>query len=194
MSTNDIPNFTVILNKLVEGSHQLEDQDALLGAVHKELQILAAGFMRNERANHTLQPTDLVHEVYLRLVDAEQVGIQGRTHFFGIAANAMRQVLIDHARKRNSLKRGGDWKRLSLTTIENIGFAGEIDLLDLDQALTKLEKMDPRAATVVTMKFFSGLKMEEIAQEMGVTRRTVQNDWRMAKMWLLDELAENDAT
>lgn len=189
MNDEYVPDFTAILNRWLNGSDIRDEEDALIGAVYKELQKLAAGFMKNERVDHTLQPTALVNEVYLRLIKAENVEIRAKSHFFGIAANAMRQVLIDHARKYAAKKRGGDWRRLTLSSIENIGSEVGIDLLALDLALTKLEELDPRAASVATMRLFARMKVIEIAEELGLDPSTIRRDWRAASTLLKKELA-----
>ena len=174
-----------------------QDQHARTATVNRlfelaydQLRGLAAAIMRGERPDHTLQPTALVHEAYCRLIDDSRVGWQDRAHFIGIAARAMRQVLVDHARRRAAAKRGGSWQRLTFD--ERLGFSAvsETELLDLDGALGRLGDLDERMARVVELRVFGGLTAHEIGHLLGVTRRTVQRDWRVAKMWLSRELAE----
>ena len=161
----------------------------LFEVVYDELRRLAARLLRGERAGHTIQPTSLVHEAYLRLVDATGLHPESRAHFFGIAARAMRQVLVDHARRRAAAKRGGGLDRITLVE----GVAGEEDrayeLLELEEALERYAAIDARAARVVELRVFGGLTGDEAAAVLGVSRRTVDGDWAMAKMWLTRELA-----
>jgi RNA polymerase sigma factor (TIGR02999 family) len=162
--------------------------DDLLRVVYDELRQLASRHLRGERAGHTLQPTALVHEAYLRLVGAEDIGFESRAHFFGTAARAMRQVLVDHARRRNADKRGGNWERVTLDT----GLAEEeavaADVLDLHAALEKLLQHDADLARLVELRFFAGLTLDEAADALGVSRRKVAKDWSVARLWLQREL------
>jgi RNA polymerase sigma factor (TIGR02999 family) len=155
---------------------------------YDELRRLAAGLLRGERANHTLRPTELVHEAYCRLVDQSRVGWQNRAHFFGIAARAMREILVDHARLRAAAKRGGDRQRVTFDDARAVAGSPEVEVLELHDALTTLAEMDDRMARVVEMHVFGGLKFREIAHVLGVSRNTAQNDWRVARMWLNREL------
>ncbi len=145
--------------------------------------------MRGERDGHTLQPTALVNEAYLRLVDQNRIGWRDRAHFFATAAIVMRRILVDHARARDASKRGGVWRRVTLTDQITAAEGGLLDTLALDQALSRLSEMDERMAKVVEMRFFAGMKMEEIAHVLGVSRRTVAEDWNMAKRWLRKALS-----
>jgi RNA polymerase sigma factor (TIGR02999 family) len=156
--------------------------------IYDELKRIASGQMRNERGNHTLQPTALVHEAYLRLVDVDQVSWQGRAHFYGAAARAMRQILVDHARRAGAKKRGGDW--LQVTMHEDLrGDAGpEIDLFDLHDAVEKLDALDPALGRLVELRFFGGLTLDETALVLNVSRRKVAKDWAFARLWLAGEL------
>jgi RNA polymerase sigma factor (TIGR02999 family) len=146
--------------------------------------------MRGERPDHTLQPTALVHEAYCRLIDDSRVGWQDRAHFIGIAARAMRQVLVDHARRRAAAKRGGSWQRLTFNEKLGIAAVSETELLDLDGALRRLADLDERTARVVELRVFGGLTAEETGHVLGVSRSTVQRDWDMARMWLARELGK----
>lgn len=160
----------------------------LLPVVYDELRRIARRQMRRERADHTLHPTDLVNEVYLKLVDQAQADWQGRAHFFGIAARAMRQVLIDHARRRAADKRGGDWERTTLEN-QNVGLAVPTEeLLALDAALDRLDDKDPRLRQIVEFRFFAGMTEEEVAEVLDLSVRTVQRDWAKARAWLYREL------
>ena len=164
----------------------------LLPLVYGELRRLAAGYLRHERAGHTLQPTALVHEAYLRLVDQSQVRWQNRAHFLGVAAQMMRRILVDHARGQQAEKRGGDFQKLSLD--ENIDVSGEraSDLVALDEALERLAELDPQKSRVVELRFFGGLSVEETAEVLGVSAPTVKRQWRMAKAWLYGQVSRKE--
>ncbi len=161
----------------------------LFPLVYDELRRLAASALRRERQAHTLQPTALVHEVFLRMVDGTGRW-QDRTHFVAIAARAMRRVLVDHARARNAIKRGGGELRVSLDDIELAADAAtDVDLVALDAALGRLAALDERQARIVELRFFGGLTVEETAALIGASDRTVKRDWQMARAWLKRELA-----
>jgi RNA polymerase sigma factor (TIGR02999 family) len=162
----------------------------LADAVYPELRKIAARFLRNERANHTLEPNGLVNELWLRLVGGAEIPYNNRAHFFAIAAQTMRRVLIDHARGRIAEKRGGEQLQLSLSAVEGWSPIADIeDVVMLDQALSKLEKADARAARVVELRFFGGLQEDEVAEVLGVSVITVKRDWKVARAWLLARLA-----
>lgn len=163
--------------------------DELVPLVESELRRLARGYMSRERAGHMLQTTALVNEAYLRLVDAKEVRWNDRAHFFGIAARLMRRVLVDHARQRASQKRGAGVKPVSLDDALLVSEAPDVELLDLDRALQALAVVDERKARVVELRYFGGMTMEETADALEVSTETVKRDWRLAKLWLLDELA-----
>jgi RNA polymerase sigma factor (TIGR02999 family) len=156
--------------------------------VYDELHRLAEGYMRREHPGHTLQTTALVNEAYIRLVDSSRVRWQNRAHFFAVAAQLMRRVLVDFARNRRYQKRGGDWCQVTLG--EGLGLATTLDsdLVALDEALERLAKLDRRKASVVELRFFGGLSLEETAEAMQVSTDTVGRDWRAAKAWLMREL------
>ncbi|MGI8567263.1 MAG: sigma-70 family RNA polymerase sigma factor [Pyrinomonadaceae bacterium] len=158
--------------------------DALLPLIYDELRNLAANYLRRERRDHTLQPTALVHEAYLRLVDQRSVNWQNRAHFFGVAAQLMRRILVDHARAHNAEKRGHDFQKLSLD--ENIDKADErsAELIALDDALKELAEIDEQKSRIVELRYFGGLTVEETAEVLGVTPITIKRHWRMAKAWL----------
>ncbi|HEX8650484.1 MAG TPA: sigma-70 family RNA polymerase sigma factor [Pyrinomonadaceae bacterium] len=158
--------------------------DLLLPLIYDELRSLAANYLRRERPDHTLQATALVHEAYLRLVDQTRVNWQNRAHFFGVAAQIMRRLLVDHARKVNAGKRGADFQKLSLD--ENIDRVDErsSELLALDEALNALAVIDEQKARIVELRYFGGLSVEETAEVLNVTPITIKRHWRMAKAWL----------
>ena len=162
--------------------------DRLLPLVYSELRNLASRHLKRERPDHTLQATALVHEAYLQLVDASSINWQGRTHFFAMAARVVRQVLIQHARTHDAQKRGGDRKRITLAEGIAISPSREVDLLDLDEALTQLATVHERQARVVELRFFGGLSVEEVAAALGVSERTVKGDWKVARAWLRSKI------
>jgi RNA polymerase sigma factor (TIGR02999 family) len=164
--------------------------DQLLPLVYTELRGLAHGYLARERADHTLSTTALVHEAYLKLVDQSQVTARGRTYFFGAAARAMRQILVDYARRRMRLKRGGDRDPVSLSGVQLSVDDFAADLIDLDEALDRLADLDPRQAEVVECRFFGGLTTKETAKVIGVSPRTVKRDWALARAWLYRRLRE----
>jgi RNA polymerase sigma factor (TIGR02999 family) len=169
--------------------------DRLLPLVFDELRRLAASYLRRERAGHTLQPTALVNEAYLRLVGQEGAQWQNRAHFFGIAANLMRQILVDHARQRAAEKRGGSQlQRLSLTQAERLVRQEELDVLALNEALERLAEFDEQQARIVEMKFFAGLTIEETAEVLGISHATVEREWKLARAWLRRELSQQPGT
>jgi RNA polymerase sigma-70 factor (ECF subfamily) len=161
----------------------------LLPLVYDELRSLAARYLRQERPNHTLQPTALVHEAYVALARKRGVEWHGKTHFLATAASQMRRVLVDYARQRNALKRGGHVQMVSLEEHDAITPDGVLDILAIDQALERLEQLNVRQKDVVEMRLFAGLTEIEIAGLLGVSERTVREDWRIARAWLTHELA-----
>jgi RNA polymerase sigma-70 factor (ECF subfamily) len=172
---------------------QLTDGDGaameeLLPLVYQELRRRAANYLRRERQGHTLQPTALVHEAYLRMIDQTQVRWQNRAHFFGVAAQMMRRILVDHARSQHAEKRGGDAVKLSLD--ENIDVSNDrsSDLVALDEALSRLAEIDPQKSRVVELRFFGGLSVEETAEVLNVSAPTVKRHWRLAKAWLFGQV------
>src|SRR6185503_874471 len=165
--------------------------DKLMPLVYDELRRLARYYMRRERAGATLQTTALVNEAYLRLVDQKKVQWQNRAHFFAIAAQLMRRILIDRARKRYNSKRGGDVRKVSLDQAAIVSTGRSSDLVALDEALTDLEAIDQRKSKVVELRFFGGLNIEETAEVMSISPATVQREWSMAKAWLYREISQN---
>ena len=164
--------------------------DALTPLVYKELKRIAGGQLRAERPGHTLQATALVHEAYLKLVDQREVTWQNRAHFLGVAAQVMRRILLDYAKSRQRVKRGGDVHKTSLDEALVVSEDRASDLVVIDQALQRLETLDPRQAKVVELRFFGGLSVEETAEAMGISTPTVKRDWAMAKAWLHRELSQ----
>jgi RNA polymerase sigma factor (TIGR02999 family) len=166
-----------------------EAASELLPLVYDRLRSLAARYMRHERPEHTLQPTALVHEAYVRLIDGAHMNWEGKTHFFAMAATQMRRILIEHARARAATKRGGGATRVDLSAS---GFAAPgdfVDMLAIDEALERLARESPRQSRVVELRFFGGLSVEETARLLDVSGATVKGDWRVAKAWLARELS-----
>jgi len=167
--------------------------DELLPLVYEELRKLARQQMAHEPPGQTLQPTALVHEAYVRLVDAKNVRWDSRGHFFAAAARAMRQILVNRALRRRALKRGGDRRRVSLDGVEPIADDWPPDqVVALDEALDRLERVDPRKTKIVMLRFFAGLTIEETAEALGISRTTVKDEWRFAKAWLYREITRDD--
>ena len=186
------PGVTELLRAWSGGEPRAFDE--LVPLVYGELKQQAERYLRREKVGHSLQATALVHEAYLRLVDQRRIQWQGRTQFFGIAAQLMRRVLMDHARTRHAEKRGGADVSLVQPLDEATAAAvpasgGDVDLLALDDALTRLAALDPRQAQVVELRYFSGLGIEETAEVLGVSPATVKRDWTMARAWLKRELS-----
>jgi RNA polymerase sigma factor (TIGR02999 family) len=161
----------------------------LMPLVYDELRRLASRYLRRERAEHTLQPTALVNEAYLRLVDQKTARWQNRAQFYGIAAQLMRRILVDHARVKHAEKRGGaEQQRLSITSVEVLATKPDLDVLALNEALEELSGLDPQQARIVELKFFAGLSIEETAEVLGIGHATVERDWKMARAWLRRKL------
>jgi RNA polymerase sigma factor (TIGR02999 family) len=184
-STHD---FTLLLRAWGGGDRQALDRLAPL--VYQELHRLARGYMARERPNHTLQATALVNEAYLRLVDTRQVQWQDRAHFLAISARAMRQILVDHARSRASQRHGGGQMPLQFDETLGVPESSHSNLLELDDTLKRLAELDPRKSQVVELRFFGGLSLEETAEALKVSLRTVKRDWQLARAWLYRELSE----
>src|SRR5215470_16448920 len=167
----------------------LSARDELAPLIYNELRRIAGGYLRRERPDHTLQPTALVNEAYLRLIDQSRVNWQNRAHFFGAAARLMRQVLINHAEARRAAKRGGEAKRVSLSDVDQFSVGQDVDLLALNEALRNLERIDPRQGRIVELRYFSGLTIDEIAEVMDLAPVTVKREWVAARAWLRRELS-----
>lgn len=183
--------ITRLLGRVVGGDQEAVND--LFPLVYNQLRGLAQNQLRGERKDHTLNATALVHEAYLKLVKQEEVDWQNRVHFFAVAATAMRRILIDYARARHAGKRGGPDVAITLNEELMPGEAKAERLLELDHALTRLEGLDQRQSKVVELRFFAGLKEDEIAENLGISLATVKRDWRLARAWLARELgAEGD--
>lgn len=164
--------------------------ERLFVTVYDELRQIAAAFLRREAAGHTLQPTALVHEAYLKLVDQTRASWTDQNHFLAVASEAIRRILVDHARRRGAAKRGGGWERITLSEPDDLGSRQPVDLLALDDALAELARLHPRQAEIVKLKFFGGLTGDQIADVLRIDRATVVRDWTTARAWLLAQLAE----
>ena len=164
----------------------------LLPLVYQELRALAGSYFKAQRAHHTLQPTALVHEAFVRLVGNKDLEYESRGHFFAVAAKAMRHVLADHARQRRALKRGGDRARVTLNGIDSSAGDSDFDVADIDEALDALAGLSERQARVVELRFFAGLTIEQIAELLGVAKRTIDADWHFARAWLRNRLLTED--
>ena len=180
--------ITVWLTEWRQGDERARDR--LFDAVHPHLRQIASRFLQHERRDHTLEPNALVNELCVRLLGAEPITFEARTHFFAIAAQTMRRILIDHARARIADKRGGVQQQVSLSAVDEWNpVTQNEDLLALDAALSKLETLDPRAARVVELRFFGGLTEDEVAEVVGISTITVKRDWKAARAWLMGRLA-----
>ena len=173
---------TQLLHQWIDGRQDALDR--LLPEVYAELRRLAASYLRRERPDHSLQATALVHEAFVKLIDQRDVRWQNRAHFFGIAAQLMRRILVDHARACRAEKRGGGERRLPLDEAIAVAATRDFDLIALDEALTRLGELDPRQSRIVELRFFVGLTMEETAEVLGISPATVGREWVAAKAWL----------
>ena len=182
-------NITTLLGDWRRGNGTALDK--LLPLVYAELRRVAARQLRKERAEHTLQPTALVHEVYLRLVDQRQVDWHNRAHFFGVAAQVMRRILVDHARRRDASKRGAGVRCVSMDEAKDVAACTEMPVLALDHALDRLAKVDADLAKIVELRAFGGLTIEQAAHVLSVSPSTAKRDWRTAKAWLNREIGSD---
>jgi RNA polymerase sigma factor (TIGR02999 family) len=187
----DVSQLTIMIEAIERGAPCAADE--LLPLVYEELRKLAAQRMAQEAPGHTLQPTALVHEAWLRLVSADQRGFQNRAHFFAAAAESMRRILIDHARRKLARKHGGGLARVDLDQIDVPARADDDTLLGINEHLEALSREDPKAAELVKLRFFGGLSGEEAAQALGVTDRSARRYWRFARAWLRDALSRASA-
>jgi RNA polymerase sigma factor (TIGR02999 family) len=183
-----MPDVTQLLSDASEGKSRAAE--TLLPLVYEQLHSLADHYLHRERAGHTLQPTALVHEAYMKLVDQTRVNWQGTTHFRAVAAQAMQRVLIDHARGKNRQKRGGDWRRITLHDAFTLTDQSEVDAELLHNAMEKMHQIDERQARVVELRIYGGLSSAETAHVLEVSERTVDRDWKMGLAWLRRELAQ----
>ncbi|VAX19953.1 hypothetical protein MNBD_IGNAVI01-102 [hydrothermal vent metagenome] len=187
MQQNISNNVTQLLNQVSNGDEFA--LNSILPLVYNELRKISSKYLRDEYRHHTLQTTELVHEAYLKLIGGNSLSWESRSHFFGIAAKSMRQILVDYARKRKSQKRG---KGETLLPLENANFVigeSEEQILNLDDALNKLETLEERSAKIVELRFFSGLSIEETAKLLNISTATVKRDWKFAKAWLYREIS-----
>lgn len=182
-------DVTQLLIELSAGNRDAEAK--LIPLVYSALRRLAAHYLRGERVDHTLQPTALVHEAYLRLTKVQEVDWRSRAHFFATAANIMRRILVDHARAQQAKKREALHAAVSLEDVLVVSPTRSSELIAVDEALSKLTQIDPRRGKIVELRFFGGLTEEETGTVLGVSARTVKRDWRIAKAWLYDELNSN---
>jgi RNA polymerase sigma factor (TIGR02999 family) len=185
-------NVTSMLRDWSNGEREAPDQ--LFRAVYNELHRQAARYLKHEHGGVSLQTTDLIHEAYLRLIDQQHVDWQNRLHFYGIAAQVMRRILVDHARSRQAAKRGGGDIRLPLEEAIVVLPGPDLDFVALDEALNRLAQIDPQQSQIVELRFFSGLSVEETGKVLGVSERTVKRDWNVAKAWLKRELSRGGRT
>lgn len=189
MSDPSPPDVTELLCRWSAGDEQAPEQ--LMPLVYQELRGLARQYLQRERGDHTLQPTALVHEAYLRMVDQSRVQWQNRAQFFGVAAQLMRRILVDHARSHVAAKRGGRAEHISLDDTQISPETRAAELLDLDEALIELALLDIRKSRMVELRFFGGLSIDETAEAMGVNAATVRRDWTVAKTWLYHRIRNN---
>jgi RNA polymerase sigma factor (TIGR02999 family) len=164
--------------------------DELLPLVYHELHRIAARYLRRESGDHTLQPTALVNEAYLRLIDQRRVRWRNRAHFYGVAAEIMRRILVDHARGQRAAKRGGGGERLPLADAEAEAAGSDVDIVALDEALRRLAAFDAQQARIVELRYFGGLTIDEVAEVMGISAATVVREWTIAKAWLRAEIVQ----
>lgn len=182
-------NITVLLRAAASGDRR--DLDALMAALYDDLRRLAVSHLGGERRDHTLQPTALVHEAYVKLLDQRSTAWRDRLHFFAVASRIIRRILIDHARARDADKRGGGRTRISLDGTDVAGSEREVDLLALHEALEELARLDEQQAKIVELRYFGGCTVEEVAEILSVGRRTVDRDWQAARTWLFVRLSDD---
>ena len=181
-------DVTLLLKRLSSGDEQALAE--LIPQIYDELRRLASSYLYGERPDHTLQTTDLVHEAYLRLVDQKHVEWNNRNHFFGVAAQMMRRILVDHARKHVSLKRGGSFSRISLEEAAVFSRERPRELIAVDELLTRLASLDPQGSRIVELRFFAGLSLEETAEVTGLSTAKVRREWSAVKAWLTREIGK----
>lgn len=188
---NTPADITGLLRAAASGERA--DVDALLAAIYVDLRRLASEHMRSERGNHTLQPTAVAHEAYLKLIGQRSTAWTDRVHFLAVASNLIRRILVDHARQKRTAKRGGGYSVAGIELAEMPAEQRDIDLIDLDDALSELAEISPQQARLVELRFFGGLTLEEIATQLNIGKRSVDRDWAAAKAWLCFRLAEPPA-
>lgn len=190
MFEQPVSRTTELVKSIARGDRLAADQ--LMAELYGEFRTLARRYLDREPRGHTLQPTALVNEVYLKLVDQTQVDWKGRTHFFALGAQAMRRVLVDHARRKGRLKRGGGLQRADVD-VSLISARSAADVLAVHEAIQDLETLDPRQARIVELRFFGGLGVAEVAEVLGLSRRTVEAEWTMIRAWLRRRLSDEDS-
>ena len=184
---------TDVTRLLVDWGHGDQSAlDSLLPLIYNELRRVADSYLRRDRPGHTLQATALVNEAFLQLINQDQINWQNRAHFFGAAANLMRQILIQHARANHAAKRGGERQKLYLDEAGDMAQANDLDLVALDDALRDLETVAPRQCRIVELRYFGGLNIEETAEALSISPATVKREWTMAKAWLRREISRRD--
>ena len=194
MADNQDGNTPITQLLIAWSDGRREALEDLVPLVYEDLRRMAAGYMQRESAGHALQPTALVHEAYVRLIDQRQVKWRNRAHFFGVAAGMMRRILVDQARLRRAEKRGGRWERVTLSGIDvPANTPPEIDVLALHEALERLAAFDPRQERIVELRYFGGLTIEEAAEVLGISEATVVREWTIAQAWLRAELSRSPA-
>lgn len=192
MSEEQTSQVTQLIGDLASGDQTAAER--LFPLLYDAFHQLAARYMQGERSGHTLSPTALVHEAYMKMVDQKRVDWKGKTHFFAVGAQAMRRILVDHARSHQRAKRGGGRQRIELD--ENVALSPQRDedLIAVDEVLNKLVQVDARQAAIVELRFFGGLSVAEVAEVLGVSKRTVENEWTMVRAWLRRELSIGDSS
>jgi RNA polymerase sigma factor (TIGR02999 family) len=188
-SESDRPTTAITQLLIAWSDGEREALDQLLPLVYDELRRIAARYLRHEPGDHTLQPTALVHEAYVRLIDQRRVRWRNRAHFYGVAAQMMRRILVDHARTRRANKRGAGWERVPLVEDETAAASGDVDVLALDEALQRLAAFDAQQERIVELRYFGGLTIDEVAAVIGISAATVVREWTIAKAWLRAELS-----
>ena len=191
MSSEQDKEATGILSQLTEGDASAAA--SLMPLVYGELRALAQSYFQLERPDHTLEPTGLVHEAFVRLIDQTRVKWRSRAHFFAVAATAMRRILADHARRHRAAKRGAGQKRVPLTTLPTPSGGSLVVLVDLDDVLERLASLDARQYKIVELRFFGGLTVAQVAEVLSVSKTTVESEWRMVRAWLSAELRKVDS-
>lgn len=187
---SDPKDVTALLIRASKGDDKASSE--LLPLVYDDLKRRAGAMMRRENAGHTLSATALVHEAFLKLIDQSRVEWQGRSHFFGIASQLMRRVLVDHARARGAVKRAGDQVKVELDEAITVSAGSDVDVLEIDAAIKKLAEVDEQQAEIVVMRFFGGLSMQEVAETLGLSKRAAEAEWTMIKAWLRRELSGDE--
>lgn len=190
-------DITLLLHAAASGDRR--DLDALMTAIYADMRRLAMSHMKSERNDHTLSPTALVHEAYVKFIDQRTTDWKNRLHFFSVASRIIRRILIDHAREKNALKRGGgssdDQRSVTRISVHDLGIAApsrDVDLIALDEALVELATLDEQQARIVELRYFGGCTVEETAELLNVGKRTVDRDWQAARAWLMDRLSEGE--